>query len=166
MWLPGHHMVSMWKSCGVLWKPCNVHIKTMWCPHLKPCGVHLETTWYLHGFYVVITLYLLGNHMMSMWKPCGIHMETMWFSHGNHMISFEHHVVSMWTQHGYNVDTMWFPGGHHIISMWTPCGFQVETRSRLNLLLEYPCDRYHFLADFHHFHATSVGIRSQKITDL
>ena len=91
MWFPGHHMVSMCKPCGVLWKPCSVHLETMWCPHLKPCSVHLKTTWCPHG-----------NHMVSTWKLCGIHLETMWCSCDNH-------VVSTWKPQGVNMETMWCP---------------------------------------------------------
>ena len=75
MWFPGHHMVSMCKPCGVLWKPCSVHLETMWCPHLKPCSVQLKTTWCPPE-----------NHMVSTWKPHGIHMETMWYPPGNNVV--------------------------------------------------------------------------------
>ena len=107
--------------------------------------------------------------MVATWKLCGVHVVTMLCPHGVHVVPMQKqcgfHMVSTWNPcgvHGYHVDNMWFPGGHHMVSMWIPSGFQMETRSRLDLLLEYPLDRYKCLADFHHFHVSSVGIRSQK----
>ena len=64
-----NHMVSMWK-------PCSVHMETMWCPHLKQSGVHLETRYCSQG-----------NHMISTWKPCGVHLNSTWCPHGNHAVS-------------------------------------------------------------------------------
>ena len=131
LWFPGHHMVCMWKSCGVHVEIMWCLMETMWFPHLKSCGVHLETTWYPHG-----------NHMVSTWKPLCVHMETMWcplgnhgvhvvtilwFSHGNHMVSTWKPSGIQWKPCGVHVVTMLCPHGNHIVSMWKPCGTHVET---------------------------------------
>ena len=119
-----------------------------------PLGFHVETTQFTCGYH--------GSHVVS-------HMGTMWFLCG-------HNMVIMWTPCGFQVDTMWFPCGHHMVSMFL-CGhhhFQplqmrsrsMETRSRLDLLLDYPHNGYLCLADLHHFQITSVAIRSRKIAKL
>ena len=106
------------------WKLCSFHVHTTWFP----CEDHLVYMW-------------------IPWFPCGFHMGTMWVLCG-------HNMVIMWTPCGFQVDTMWFPCGHHMVSMFL-CGhhhFQplqmrsksMETRSRLDLLLDYPHNRYLF----------------------
>ena len=87
------------------------------------------------------------------WKPCGFHVDSTLFPCGYNMIT-------MWTPCEFQVDTTWFPCGYNMITMWTPCGFQVDTtwfpcgqdhfhplqmrsrsmdtRSRLDLFLDYP----------------------------
>ena len=112
----------------------------------KLCGFHVDTTWFPCGDHSV--------YMLIPWFPCGFHMGTMWFLFG-------HNMVIMWTPCSFQVDTMWFPCGHHMVSMFL-CGhhhFQplqmrsrsMETRSRLDLLLDYPYNGYLFFSQFTSF---------------
>ena len=81
------HVVSMWK-------PCSVHMETMWCPHLKPCGVH----WKLDSVYMETMGYPHGNHVVSTWIAYGVLVETMLCPPGNHVVS--------------TFETMWCPPGN------------------------------------------------------
>ena len=112
----------------------------------------------LHFKQVMETVWFpCGDYLVSMWRPLGLHVDTMvsmWFL-------CEHNMVIMWTPCGFEVDTMWFPCGHHMVSKFL-CGhhhFQplqmrsrsMETRSRLDLLLDYPHNGYLFFSRFTSF---------------
>ena len=121
---------------------------SMW----KPCGVHMETMWFSHGNHVVSTFEpmccLPGNHMLCTWKPHGVHVPC------------RNHVVFMLTQHGYHIDTTWFPGGYHMVCMWTACGFHVDT-------MWFPCGPHVVSRWIpHHFQITSVANWSRKLINL
>ena len=136
-------------SCtwGNTWKPCGFHLEiTLFLP--------IEMMWKWHCFHLVVSHHgkdIISTHRNNMTNSKQV-TETMWFP-------CEHHLVSTWTPCGlhmdtmcFHVDTTWLQCGHHIISRWTPHGLHVdthhfhslhmrsrsmETRSRLDLLLDY-----------------------------
>ena len=89
-----------------------------------------EASW-LHAelFFVLVSMWLPQQHMVSIWTPPGIHMETMWCPGENHIVStFEtmccppgNHIVSTWKPNGVHLETTWCAHGNHIISTWQPC---------------------------------------------
>ena len=75
----------------------------------------------------------------------------MWFPSGCHMVSKSKACAV-------NVETTWCPCGNHVVCTWKPHGVHMETTW-------CPCGNQ-FLDNFHHFHVTSVAIRSQKMMNL
>ena len=61
-----------------MWKPCDVHVETMWFPHGNHVMPTFETIWCPHR-----------NHMVPTWKSCGDHMDTTCIPCGHQdMISY------------------------------------------------------------------------------
>ena len=80
-----------------------------------------EASW-LHAelFFVLVSMWLPQQHMVSIWTPHGIHVETMWCP----VETTSYPLLKPCVVH---LETTLCPPGNQMVSTWKPHGVHMET---------------------------------------